>query len=67
MVTGVDTGPDGSLYLDQFENTRNLVRFNVEGGGRETLATFHSLRSASFGVLRDGRPSWTCPWEGKIG
>ena len=58
MVYCMDTGPDGAIYLDQWQRKAYLVRFRAEGGHVERLTTV-SVAGADtdeLALLSDGRP-----------
>jgi eukaryotic-like serine/threonine-protein kinase len=58
-VYSLDTGPDGSIYLDQNDRPKNLVRFAPAGGKADRIATVSSeMGDDSFAVLPDGRAVW---------
>ena len=63
-VFALDTGPDGSIYLDQSDRGSELVRFPAQGGHAEKVAAISnpdestSTEGEYFTVLPDGRVVW---------
>jgi hypothetical protein len=63
-VYALDTGPDGSIYLDQSDRGSGLVRFSAQGGHAEKVAAISNPAVGSqnegeyFTVLPDGRVVW---------
>src|SRR5262249_32283075 len=63
FVTGVDSGSDGSIYLNQMNRPMDLLRFPPEGGHVERIAAFPMSASPGgfsgteegIAVLPDGR------------
>jgi predicted Ser/Thr protein kinase len=61
LLTGaaysVDAGPDGSIYLDQWQRASTLLRFSASGGHAEQFAEFPArvLNREDIAVLKDGR------------
>ena len=53
---GLDSAPDGSLYVGQLSTSYRIVRFDAETWQPETLRTFPNLNSDGIGILGDGRP-----------
>ena len=53
---GLDAGADGSLVLDQFGISYNIVRLLPQGGRSDVLAAFPAMSGPTFGILGDGRP-----------
>jgi hypothetical protein len=60
----LDTGADGSLYVDQVERPGELLRFSAQGGHAERIAAVPAYEAAGspssgdeegFAVLPDGR------------
>ena len=53
----MDTGPDGSLYLDQVERPYEILRFSTSGGVPEVLASSptHTVEASSPVAFSDGR------------
>ena len=67
QVYSMDTGPDGSLYLDQVDRPMDLVRFSPKGGRVERLATLAGAAAIdNFAVLPDGRAVWPERAAGRI-
>jgi hypothetical protein len=65
-VYSLDTAPDGSIYLDQNDRPKTLVRFALSGGHVERIATVSSeMGDDSFAVLPDGRAVWIEQTEGR--
>jgi hypothetical protein len=55
-VWGIDTGPDGSLYLNLVERPADLVRLSLTGEPPEKIAAFQAIgRVGMILVLPDGR------------
>jgi predicted Ser/Thr protein kinase len=55
-VWSMDSGPDGSLYLNLVEHPADLVRLSLTGEPPEKVASFQAVgRVAMIVVLRDGR------------
>jgi hypothetical protein len=54
----LDTGPDGSIYLDQSDWGAELVRFSSEGGKVERVVALSNPDLEYFTVLPDGRAVW---------
>ncbi|MGO9255508.1 MAG: protein kinase domain-containing protein [Bryobacteraceae bacterium] len=66
VVYSLDTAPDGSIYLDQNDRPKTLVRFALSGGHVERIATVSSeMGDDSFAVLPDGRALWIEQTEGR--
>ncbi|HEV2423241.1 MAG TPA: protein kinase [Terriglobia bacterium] len=58
-IWGLDTGPDGSIYLDQSDRGEELVRFPADGGKVERVAAISNPDELDyFTVLPDGRTVW---------
>ncbi len=63
-VFALDTGPDGSVYLDQSDRGSELVRFSAQGGHAEKVAAISNPAVGEhdegeyFTVLPDGRVVW---------
>jgi serine/threonine protein kinase len=58
-VWALDTGPGGSIYLDQNDRGSELVRFSEQGGHAEKLAEISNPDEGEyFTVLPDGRVVW---------
>ncbi len=57
LPLGIDTAPDGSIYLDQSERLTELVR--IVKGHAERFASSRALPNLQFTLLPDGRPVWT--------
>jgi len=63
-VLSLDTGPDGSIYLDQNDRGSELVRFSAQGGHAEKVAAISNPAVGQhdegeyFTVLPDGRVVW---------
>ena len=58
-IYSVDSGPDGSIYLDQNDRESELVRFSAAGGRVERIAALaNPNESDDFTVLPDGRAVW---------
>src|SRR5262249_24426164 len=55
----MDTGPDGSIYVDQVDRPASLVRFAPEGGTGKALAATQNLLGETFAILPDGRAAIT--------
>jgi eukaryotic-like serine/threonine-protein kinase len=59
-ITSLDTGPDGSIYIDQIDRQTEILRFSPGGGQVErmgaTLANPEGLDY--FTTLPDGRAVW---------
>ncbi len=52
----LSAGPDGDVYMDLWERSAEVVRFPVDGGHAEKLATFPFVPALhSIAVLPDGR------------
>ena len=59
-ATSLDTGPDGSIYLDQLDRETELLRFSAEGGHVERLVSLSNPDDQEyFTVLPDGRAVWS--------
>jgi eukaryotic-like serine/threonine-protein kinase len=59
VVYSIDTGPDNSIYLDQSDRAKELLRFAPAGGKVERIASLSSeMGDDNFAVLRDGRAVW---------
>ena len=63
--SGLESGPDGTLYLDQAGDTAKILLFTQDGGHRETLAEFPATFRDSLGILPDGRVVVDMPFGGK--
>ena len=57
-VSSLDMGPDGSVYLDQYDREAELVRFSPDGGHVERIAALANPEDFDFTVLPDGRAVW---------
>jgi len=57
-IWALDTGPDGSIYLDQSDRGAELVRFSAEGGKVERVVAISNPDLEYFTVLPDGRAVW---------
>jgi hypothetical protein len=58
-IWALDTGPDGSIYLDQNDRGKELVRFSAEGGHVERVVALSNPDELEhFAVLPDGRAVW---------
>ena len=67
QVYSMDTGPDGSLYLDQVDRPMDLVSFSAKGGRVERLATLAGAAAMdNFAVLPDGRAVWPERAAGRV-
>jgi len=66
-IYSLDTGPDQSLYLDQNDRPKDLVRFTLAGGRTERIATVPTeMGDDNFAVLPDGRVVWMEAAGGRI-
>ncbi|MGD0873289.1 MAG: protein kinase [Bryobacteraceae bacterium] len=73
-VFAVDSGADGSIYVDQVDRPVDLLRFSVQGGHVERIATLPAyeapgapyLDSESFAILPDGRVVLTQGTGGRL-
>jgi eukaryotic-like serine/threonine-protein kinase len=66
-IYSIDTGPDDSLYLDQNDRPKDMLRFAATGGHVEKIATVpNEMGDDSFAVLPDGRNVWIEPTAGRI-
>jgi len=54
-VYSMDVGPDGAVYIDQWNRPAYLLKFRPEGGHVERIATFPTLETEYIAVLSDGR------------
>jgi serine/threonine protein kinase len=58
-IWALDTGPDGSIYLDQSDRGAELVRFSADGGKVERVVAISNPDELEyFTVLPDGRVVW---------
>jgi hypothetical protein len=55
LVWTLDSGADGSIYLDQVDRPVSVLRFRPEGGHAERIATVIGETADDFAVLPDGR------------
>ena len=70
----IDTGADGSIYVDQVERPVDVVRFSAQGGRTQKIATLAgfeapgspTLDDESFAVLADGRAVVTQGTGGRL-
>jgi eukaryotic-like serine/threonine-protein kinase len=66
-VFSLDTGADGSLYLDQVDRPMGLVRFSPKGGALERLAAISGAAAIdNIAVLPDGRAVWAENAAGRV-
>ncbi len=66
-IYSLDMGADGSLYLDQNDRVKDLLRFAPAGGRVERIATVPSeMGDDSFCVLPDGRDVWMESAGGRV-
>jgi len=66
-VYSLDTGLDGSIYLDQVDRPMDLVRFSPKGGAVERLAANSGAAAIdNFAVLPDGRAVWAERAAGRV-
>ncbi|MBM3811558.1 MAG: serine/threonine protein kinase [Acidimicrobiia bacterium] len=55
-VIGMDAGPNGSLYVDQFQMPVEVLRFSASGGATERIATSPEITGRAFAIpVPDGR------------
>jgi hypothetical protein len=55
-IWNLDTGPGGTIYLDQIRRPADLVRFSPAGGRAQRIASIHNIHgSDALAVLPDGR------------
>ena len=66
-IYSIDSGPDGSIYIDQNDRPKDLVRFAAAGGRVERIASVtNEMSDDNFAVLPDGRVVWIEPSAGRL-
>ena len=55
VIYAMDTGPNGTIYLDQIDRPADIVRFRPAIGRSEKIGSVPYYEGGPFAVLRDGR------------